>query len=130
MGTRVMLAEYALDSGEDCVGWDGGEAFFLLLDAGFEIAAPAIGAVVEDFVTGAAGIPDDRAITRGEDGDAAGLDGGGEMHGAAVVAEENARARQHGGGDARRDTATEIECATLPICGGCVADGAFLGRSY
>ena len=71
-----------MDFGEDFVDGDGENAFLLLLDTGFEAAAGALDAVVEDAVGGAVREPLMRNVARGEDGDAGRADGGGEVHGA------------------------------------------------
>ena len=83
--------------------------FFSFDDAGFEAAAPAVGLVVEDAMLLAVGEPDARFVARGEDGDAGGLDGGGEVHGAAVVADEDAGLGEDGGAFARGEEAAEID---------------------
>lgn len=49
-------------------------------------AAGAIDLVVEHAVLLAVGEPDAGDVASGEDGDAGGLDRGGEVHGAAIVA--------------------------------------------
>ena len=63
--------------------------FLLFDDAGFEAAAPALGLVVEDAMLLSVGEPDARFVARGEDGHARGLHGGGEVHGAAVMTDED-----------------------------------------
>ena len=98
-----------MDFGQDLVDGDGEDAFLLLLDAGFEAAAGALDAVVEDAVMRAVGKPLARDVARGEDGDAGRADGGGEVHRARVVADEEARAGEGGGGFARGEAAAEVD---------------------
>ena len=99
--TNVTSEEERVNLGEDLVDSDGGEAFFLLDDAGLEAAAPAVGLVVEDAMLFAVGEPDAGLVAGGEDGDAWRLDGGGEVHGAAVMADEDAGVGEDGGALAR-----------------------------
>ncbi len=61
----------------------------------------------------AVGKPDARLVAGGEDGDAWGLDGGGEVHGAAVVADEEAGVAEGGGALARGEEAAEIDDRAL-----------------
>jgi hypothetical protein len=122
-----------VDGAENLVNGDGEQAFFLLLDACLEAAAGALDAVVEDAVLGAVGEPLARDVSSGEDGDAGCADGGGEVHGAGVVADEEPRAGQGGGGFARREAAAEVDDETatggLPFGGGEVAGVGFFGRA-
>ena len=108
-----------MDGAEDFVRGDGEDAFLLLLDAGLEAAAGALDTVVEDAVLRAVGEPLARNVARGEDGDARGADGGGEVHRPAVVADEEARAGEGSGGFARGEAAAEIDDGTsaggLPV---------------
>lgn len=121
------------DGCEDFVDGDGEDAFLLLLDAGFEAAAGALDAVVEDAVVGAVGEPLARDVARGEDGDAGRADGGGEVHGAGVVADEEARAGEGGGGFAWGEAAAEVDdrgsAGALPVGGGEVAGAGFFRRA-
>jgi hypothetical protein len=129
--------EGLVDLGEDVVDGDGGEAAFLFEEAGLEAAAGAGGGVVEDAVVGSVGEPDAGQVACGEDGDAGGLDGGGEVHGAAVVAEEEAGAGEDGGTLAGGEVAAEVENGagawagtgggTTPALGGEGGGGGLLG---
>lgn len=85
------------DGVHDLVDGDGEDAFLALLDAGLQAAAGAFDAVVDDAVAVAVGEPLPREVARGEDGDATGADGSGEMHGAAVMADEEASTGKGGG---------------------------------
>ena len=91
----------ALKNQRELVDGDGGEAASALEDAGLEATAGAVGGVVEDAVAVAVGEPDAGQVAGGEDGDAGRLDGGGEVHGAAIVAEEEAGAGEDSGALAR-----------------------------
>ena len=84
------LAEDGSDFRDNFVDGDGGEASFAFDDAGFEGAAPALDLVVEDAVLLSVRKPDAGFVAGGEYRDAGGLDGGGEVHGAAVVSDEDA----------------------------------------
>lgn len=85
------------DDPEDFVDGDEGKALFLFDDAGLEAAACALDVVVEDAVAVAVGEPDAGDVAGGEDGDAWGGDGGGEVHGAGVEAEEELGVGEDGG---------------------------------
>ncbi len=120
-----------MDGAEDFVGGDGEDAFFLLLDAGLEATAGALDTVVEDAVLRAVGEPLARNVARGEDGDARGADGGGEVHRPAVVADEEARAGEGSGGFPWGEAAAEIDDGTsaggLPVGRGEVGGVGFFG---
>ena len=72
-------------------------------------AAPALDLMVDDAVLVAVGEPHAGFVAGGEDGHAGGLDGGGEVHGAAVVAEEEPGVGEDGGAFARGELAAEVE---------------------
>ena len=122
-----------MDGGEDLIDGDGEDALLLLLDAGFEAAAGALDAVIEDAVVGSVGEPLARDVARGEDGDARCVDGGGEVHGPAVVADEEASASEGGGGLARGEAATEVDdgasAGALPVSSGEVAGFGLFGAA-
>ena len=103
----------------------------MLFDAGFEAAAGAFDAVVEDAVLGAVGKPLARDVARGEDGNAGRADGGGEVHGAGIVADKEARAGEGSGGFARREATTKADDRAspggLPLRGGEVGGVGFFG---
>ena len=73
------------------------EAFVFAVEAFDEAAAFAIDGGAEDLVAVAVGIPSARKIARGKDGDARGANGGGEVHGAGIVANVKAAVFQAGG---------------------------------
>jgi len=102
-------AEDGSDLGEDLIDGDGGEAFFLLNDAGFQLASGAVHVVIKDAMLLAVGEPDAGDVASGEDGHAGGFDGSGEVHGAAVVADEDTRPGEDGGTLAGCELATEID---------------------
>ena len=103
------LAENCADLGEDFGDGDRGEALFFLFDTGFQTTAPAIDLVIEDAVLAAVGKPDAGLVAGGEDGDTGGLDGGGEVHGAAVVADEEAGVGEGCGAFAGGEAAAEVD---------------------
>ena len=128
------LAENCADFGEDFGEGDGGEAFFFLFDTGFQTTAPAIDLVVEDAVLAAVGEPDAGLVAGGEDGDTGGLDGGGEVHGAAVVADEEAGVGEGCGAFAGGEAAAEVDDGTgeggvAPTGGGELTGFALFGCS-
>ena len=122
------------DLGEDLVDGDGEDAALALDDAGFEVAALAGDVVIEHAVGAAEREPDAGEVAGGEDGDAGGSDGGGEVHGAGVVADEEGGAGEDGGAFAGAEGAAEVEdggdgSGLAPAGGGIVAGLAFFGRS-
>ena len=128
------LAENCADFGEDFGDGDGGEALFFLFDAVFQTTAPAIDLMVEDAVLAAVGKPDAGLVAGGEDGDTGGLDGGGEVHGAAVVADEDAGMGEGCGAFAGGEEAAEVDDGTgeggvSPTGGGELAGLALFGCS-
>ena len=127
------LAESGANLRDHLIDGDGGEAFFLFDDAGLEAAAPTVGLVVEDAMLFAVREPDSGLVARGEDGDAGGLDGGGEVHGAAVVTDEEMGVADGGGAFTRGEEATEIDDRRrgvfAPAIGGELAGFRFFGDS-
>src|SRR6185437_16342114 len=103
------LIQGGADFGEDLVDGDGEDALLLLFDAGLQAATGTLDAVVEDAVGGAVGKPLAGNVARGEDGDAGCADGGGEVHRAAVMADEKTGAGEGGGGFARGEAAAEVD---------------------
>src|SRR5882757_5085787 len=93
----IHLVEDGANLGHDLIDCNGGEASFAFDDAGLQAAAPAIGLMVEDAMLFAVGEPDAWLVAGGEDGDAGGLHGCGEMHGAAVVTDEDWGLGEDGG---------------------------------
>src|SRR5665213_590293 len=71
------------------------QTFLLLLDAYFQIATPAIGAVVNNLMLFAPREPDPRPVARRKYNDAWRADGGSQMHWSAIVANKQPRTRQH-----------------------------------
>jgi hypothetical protein len=101
------------EGGADLRGYffdgDRGEAALAFYDAGFELAAHAADLVEEDAVLRAVREPETRGLAGGEDGYAGGSDGRGQMHGAGVVAEEEAGEGEGGGAFAGGELAAEVE---------------------
>ena len=133
LAASQRLAEDGANLGDDLIDRDRGQAFFAFDDAGLEAAAPAIGLVVEDAMLLAVGKPDAWLVAGGEDGDAGRLDGCGEVHRAAVVADEDAGLGEDGGALAGREQAAEIDDGAAgvlpPAIGGELAGLAFFGGS-
>ena len=130
----MRSAEEGVDLLQHLGDGDGGQAFLLFDDAGFEVAAPAVRLVVEDAVLRAVGEPDARLVARRKDSHARGLDGGSKMHGAAVVSEEEACMGEDSGALARGEAAAEVEDGARsgvlpPALGGEVAGFALVGAS-
>src|SRR6202021_2792927 len=92
-----LLAEDGSNFGDDLIDCNRREALFAFNDAVFEAATPAVGLVVENAMLLAEGKPDARLVAGGEDGDAWGLDGCGEVHWAAVVADKYRGPGEDGG---------------------------------
>ncbi len=113
------MAENGADLEKHLVDSNGGNALLAFDNAGFEAAAPAIGLVIYHAVLSAIGKPDAGSVTSGEDGNTGGLDCGGKMHGAAVMADEDPGSREDGGALARGERAAEVD--DPPPCGGSVA---------
>jgi hypothetical protein len=116
------LAEDGSNFCDDLVDGNRREAFLSFDDAGLEAAAPAVGLVVEDAMLFAVGEPDPRLIASGKDGYTGGLHCCGEMHGAAVVANEQLGLCKDCGTLARRQEAAEVDdwsTGVLPpaLCG-------------
>lgn len=55
-----------MDSCQNFLGRDGSEAFFLLLNAGLQFAAPAVDLMVNNFMVLSPGKPDARPVARGK----------------------------------------------------------------
>lgn len=128
------LAENCADFGEDFGDGNRGEALFFLFDAGLEAAAPTIDLMVQDAVLAAMGEPDAGLVAGGKDGDTRGLDGSGKVHGAAVVADEDASLGEGCSAFAGGEEAAEVDDGTgeggiSPTGGGELAGLAFFGCS-
>jgi hypothetical protein len=85
------------------------ETFFLLDNARLEIAPPTIHLMIEDEVLFAVGEPDAGLVAGREDGDAGRLYSSCEMHGAAIMAQEDARSGEDCCALAWGQVATEID---------------------
>ena len=103
------------DCGEGLVDGDGEDALFLFDDAGLEATAFAVDVVKEDAVFRAVGEPDAGEIAGAVEADAGGLDGGGEVHGAGIVAEKDGGALKDSGAFTGREGSAEVEGGLLGV---------------
>ena len=104
-----MSSENGPDLRQNLIYGDGGEAFLLFDDAGFEIATPAIDLVVKNTMLFSVGKPDPRLVTSSEDSHAGYLDRGGKMHGTAVMPKEDAGEDEHGGTLAWSESTAQVD---------------------
>jgi hypothetical protein len=84
------LTEDGTNLCDDLFDGDGGKALLAFDDAGLQTTTPAVGLVVDDAMLLAVWKPRAGFIASGEDGNADRLNGCGEMHGAAVMSDEDA----------------------------------------
>ena len=94
MGER-KTGQYAMHYAQHFRRQDRREAFFLLLNAYLQVAAPAVGAVIYNFMLASPGKPCPRFIPCSKHRDAGGADSCRQMHRAAVMSDENFRPRKN-----------------------------------